>query len=337
MASYDDYTAILRSNEDNWMAEIDGSSMDELKITIQSATAAISIATEMIKAKGSIMDEIISKLACVTDFANIALIKSFSDQLVAVRTEIKRFETDISLINRGILRAIQRMETLSTLISLTPTETSNAESTADFCDCKPACTECTRRGQGKLDFCMNDCVSCKQERKYRRKLRNQNIEHKVRLEFGPIPGVTLENNGYIGTNDKYFFVTLIADKQDGSSEYLKERIVKNFRSMFPPSFPAKAACYVLEDKINNLTLYGLIRYDHRGKYKICPTSSHLKNEFINMYTRQRVRRHLNVENLTIRDVGKFSTFISAVKTRYELMQQIGIIIGSDLDQMLVPG
>lgn len=108
-----------------------------------------------------------------------------------------------------------------------------------------------------------------------------------------------EESQYINTNDKYFKITMSTDKNDGSIEYIKESLIKNFKHMFPPSFKAKAWVYstaIVDD--NTVILDGLIRYDANNKYNISTTSAPLKNIIKMEGTKIKNSRHLTVENLT---------------------------------------
>lgn len=153
-------------------------------------------------------------------------------------------------------------------------------------------------------------------------------ENKVYNEIGPI-GINIQQEGLVPSNDKFFFVTLTSHRDDGTNEYITNAILKNFKSMFPDSFPARACCYVIGlDEDNVPYLNGLIRYDCRGRYRISPKSTHIKNMIVSMNTGVRNLRYYDVINLTKYSNKQYQTRISEVKDKYAFMSQQGSIVGN---------
>lgn len=100
--------------------------------------------------------------------------------------------------------------------------------------------------------------------------------------------------------DRFFDVFLESNPEDGSPEYIKLELEKNFKRMFPPSHPANAWIYSLEDKSDgSVNLYGLIRYDENSKHRISPKSPNIKNVIIGEKSREKNNRPHAVLSLTL--------------------------------------
>ena len=231
-------------------------------------------------------------------------------------------------------------------------ETSNAKNNEQIiCLCKSKCESCYKLSDPTLSYCINKCVMCIAERKIRAKnikTTTQGINLKIMTSSSPIISSPVNNisltiqgqqnkqlhqlvdeQGLINTNDKYFFVILTSDRTDGSNDYIIDALLKNFTSMFPDSFPAKAACYVVGFTSENIPyLNGLIRYDSRGKYRISPKSTHIRNLISSMTTGERNLRFYDVQNLTKYSNKRYKTKIQDIQEKYRLMMNIGQIKGN---------
>jgi hypothetical protein len=158
----------------------------------------------------------------------------------------------------------------------------------------------------------------------RRELRNEGQTREPCNE-----GQIHDQESLIDTSDKYFFVTLSSEKEDGPDNYVSDILVKNFKSIFPESFPVTAYCYSLGYSANNtVSLNGLIRFDHRGKYRISPKSSHIKNIVISYTTGAKQPRPFNILNLTKYLSKRYRTRCVDIQSRYMFIENHGKIIGN---------
>lgn len=100
-------------------------------------------------------------------------------------------------------------------------------------------------------------------------------------------------NNVAQLGDKYFFVTLTANREDGSDDYITDILVKNFKQMFPPSCGAVAYIYSISLSPEKVPiLNGLIRYNGKNKHNITVKSTHIKNEIKSMVTNIKNKRAL---------------------------------------------
>lgn len=145
----------------------------------------------------------------------------------------------------------------------------------------------------------------------------------------------INKESLIETNDKYFFVTLLSSKEDGPDEYVSDILTKNFKSIFPDSFPVAAYCYSIgRGPENSLCLNGLIRFDHRGRYRISPKSSHIKNIITSSITGIKTPRHFTVQTLTQYINKRYQTRIIDFQARYTFIENHGRVIGNSKEEMV---
>lgn len=184
------------------------------------------------------------------------------------------------------------------------------------CIYKPECQTCIKCSDTTLMYCYDKCVMCSAERKKRAKSK-------------------IDENPIILTNDKYFFIKLTSTRDDGTNDYIIQCLIKNFMSMFPESFPSRAHCYVIEyDQTLVPYLIGLIRYDSRGKYRISPKSTHIKNTIVSMSTGKRNLRFYDVQNLTSYADKRYNTKVSDIVEKCRFMGNHSQIIGNTENQMI---
>ncbi len=146
-----------------------------------------------------------------------------------------------------------------------------------------------------------------------------------------------QKDAFVRTNDKYFYVRLFADRDDGPDDHIVVELIKNFSGMFPNSFPAKAFCYSIGSSKDNVpNLYGLIRYDSKGKYRISTKSTHIRNNICSMYTNQRTLRDYDVQTLTKYSDKQYKTLVKDIKEKYDNISQMGRVKGATIETYLAP-
>lgn len=162
---------------------------------------------------------------------------------------------------------------------------------------------------------------------------NQMIEEMNQFIFHFISFPSLSNQQLIESQDKFFWITLTSSSTDGPESYISERLIKNFHQMAPPAYRAKAKAFVVSP---DLTLYGLIRFDHQASYRISLKSSHLRNDIRSKTTAILHSHPFTIINLTKYQSKHYLTSISDIFDKYQFMKQFGSIIGSDFSQMIQP-
>ena len=139
------------------------------------------------------------------------------------------------------------------------------------------------------------------------------------------------------TNDKFFYVLLTANKEDGPPEYIRKALAGNFRRMFPASYSAIANVYSTTD--DPPQLHGLIRYNHKNEYNISVGSSHIRN-FILPYNEsmknkgRKEKRHHHADSLTTYEGRQYVTERQAVIDAYSNIINYGTAVGDQLDNFL---
>lgn len=204
--------------------------------------------------------------------------------------------------------------------SLSTGQLSTMQSTvrAAVCSYEPDCPICLEAADYTFSFCLGKCVTCSGKRKTRKQVRQH-------------------PDGLVNTNDKYYFVTLTAEREDGSNEYISEALTKNFRKMFPKSYPARAYCYSIGLTPEGVPfLNGLIRFDDRGKHNISTKSTHITNLITSMNTGARNLRVYNVISITKLANKRQQTQIRDVLEKYRFITSQGQVIGVTEEEMIAP-
>lgn len=137
----------------------------------------------------------------------------------------------------------------------------------------------------------------------------------------------------MNTRDKYFYVMLMSEREDGANEYISDILIKNFKQMFPPSYKAIANVY----KINiekSPKLYGLIRYDHKNKYNITRKSSHIKNIIKSQNENIKNTRFYEIDVLTKYEGKLYKTKVSSVVQKYQFITNDNTAVGDSLDMFI---
>lgn len=164
-------------------------------------------------------------------------------------------------------------------------------------------------------------------------LLNQTIEELNQQISRLVSFQTTPTSAIVETKDKFFWVTLTSKPSDGSPDYISKRLIKSFYQMAPPAYSATAKAFVIGP---NLTLYGLIRFDHRSPYRISAKSSHFRNEIRQETTGILQINPLTVINLTQYQSKRYITHMSDLVEKYEWMEQQGTIIGDEFPRMIEP-
>jgi hypothetical protein len=200
------------------------------------------------------------------------------------------------------------------------------------------CPSCIQISDHTFSYCINKCVMCAAKRKISKYSSHSN--HLIKdssIKSNPPQLISSElinnsnivdiNREFINTNDKYYFILLTSHRDDGSNSYIVDELSKNFRSMFPNSFPAIAYCYSIGLTSENIPyLNGLIRYDSKGKYRISPKSSHIKNTICSMTTGTKTLRYYDVQNLTKYANRQYQTRIKDVRDKIIYIRNQGSFI-----------
>jgi hypothetical protein len=357
---YNEYIGFIRDNEDLFIEEISTYDIKETLVHLRQLKNLVEFGEHD-------RDQLVQQIGQI----NVALGINIDDwkknilaaetALESIRTwtpglevqikKMQKVEQDIALVVRIMDFLLNRIEVINTshtqdkesivntaTVELVPSKNLIKlpvdQDRLPRCSNKPECPTCTKWSDHTLSYCINTCVMCSAERKIRNKIIVNKVHDKVHNEIEPI-GITLKQDGLIPTNDKIFFVTLTSNREDGTNEYIEDVLLKNFRSMFPDSFPARSCCYVIGLNADHVPyLNGLIRYDCRGRYRISPKSTHIKNMIVSMNTGARNLRYYNVINLTKYSNKRYQTRIHDVKEKYLFMSQQGNIIGNTEVEML---
>lgn len=168
-----------------------------------------------------------------------------------------------------------------------------------------------------------------------------NVEEEPRREQGlrqerEVRGKHKKNKPtIIDTEDKYYEVTLTATEEDGDSEYIIAALEKNFKQMFPVSYAARAWVYGIERTQKGIPhLHGLIRYRSDNKNRISPKSTHLKNNIVSQYTKEKKGRRFSIENYTTYIDKGYDTRIDKIRERYIYITKEGMVTGDELDKFI---
>jgi hypothetical protein len=148
-------------------------------------------------------------------------------------------------------------------------------------------------------------------------------------------GTKYSRDETLKNNDKYFFIGLYAEREDGTDDYIRIMLIKNFNHMVTQSNPAIATCYVIglnEQKVPYL--HGIIRFDTNSKYRVSTKSPQFKNIITSMDGKFKNLRHFEVDNKTKYHNNRYETKFIDIKTRYDLMFSIGKIYGNSFDELL---
>jgi len=359
LEQYREYIQIIKNNEEQFIEEITGYDINQAMVQLNQLKDAIGIYQQD-------HEKLIKEIKQVGTALQINLVDlkteklSIEETINAIKTwvpgisinieQMEKMEQEILLIIRLMDHLLNRINEIIKALDLDKMKESNSNQVVTssvlnlpVCSYKPECQTCIQESDSTLTYCINKCVMCAAERKIRAK--NSTIVKTVEKSKMQIitnicvnklsPQCDFRSQELINTNDKYFFVTLTSHRDDGSNEYIIETLVKNFMSMFPNSFPARAACYVIGFTAENVPcLYGLIRYDHRGKYRISPKSTHIRNTITSMYTREKHLRQYNVKNLTKYSNKCYKTYIKDVREKYQMMASFGQIIGNTEEDLL---
>jgi len=144
-----------------------------------------------------------------------------------------------------------------------------------------------------------------------------------------------DESEYIMTNDKYFEVVLDSLREDGSNKHIIDQFTRNFFRMFPKCHPAKAWMFGIEHRGKEPPrLYGIIRYDSNGKYRICPKSDHIQNGIVSEYTEIKNERKIVVDSWTVYQDKEYKTKKSKIIELYTDIKRKSIIKGSKLEDFL---
>jgi hypothetical protein len=192
--------------------------------------------------------------------------------------------------------------------------------------------------------CLNICVNCNRKRKNAReelkdKLHSLTIhahESSQNLDIIQISGqqVAVGHEDIVGSDDKYFIVTLTAIKEDGDEKYITDSLIKNFKQMFPPSYRAVSWAYSISKNNDVPYLYGMIRYDHNNKYRLTPKSTHIRNRILSQHTGKRNDRDYNVVNITKYNQKHYKTKIRDIVSHYENIAKKGQVVGNALERFI---
>jgi len=183
-----------------------------------------------------------------------------------------------------------------------------------YCFLDPKCDICKKYNHLPIkddrfdgNYCLNKCAYC----------------HKKRLAR-KLP------EGNINSRDKYFYFELNGVDETGEVDdtdvNIKQRLITNFNSLAPPSYPAICKIYGFV----GLKLIGLIRYDNTSKYRISIKAAHIRNVFKHGKTGKRVTKPFQVEDLSPKSLTK----IDAVISKYELISSLEEVIGPSIDQFI---
>lgn len=199
-----------------------------------------------------------------------------------------------------------------------------------YCHNDPECELC-HINKGIDDclsyYCLFKCQHCIKQRTEEARKRLPNLNEFVKA----IPSMVVQN--ILTNNDKIYVVLLSSLKEDGRKEYVADILSKNFLKFFPKSFPANAFCYAISNQ-EPISLFGMIRYDEKGKYHICPTSAHLKNNVRAELTGLKHKRELQIKSLTNYVKRQYITPKDHISAFYNLIKEYGVIRGDCIEKFL---
>jgi hypothetical protein len=236
-----------------------------------------------------------------------------------------------------------------------------------YCTLNPACELCkinhtkfidtTDNFEYLCNYCLNFCLHCRAVKKLRNENSKKNNYKEQQLKIiiediaqekttltPQVPKVIVLSELYssvqlIPSEDKFFFVHLMCSSDKGSSEFIKEQLIKNLKQMFPSgSYPAKSWCYVVAIDLEKVpTLIGIIRYikqESKINRNISTKSSHIKNNIKSFNSNKKTPEPYEIFSLTTYHQKRFQTKISDVQNRYHYMSSLDDVVGNTLEELI---
>ena len=166
-------------------------------------------------------------------------------------------------------------------------------------------------------------------------------DSEIHLMLGDMCPLVLVNpstpaDDILASNDKYFVVRFYAAHDFGTIEYITNKLVTNFRKIYPSSYPSRAACYVTYAAEDGIHLYGIIRFIHGGRYNISVRGSHIVTTIKSQTTKKITPHQHNIINVSVYRGRTFKTVKSTIEKVYAGMNERGLIVGSSLKDLLAP-
>jgi hypothetical protein len=163
---------------------------------------------------------------------------------------------------------------------------------------------------------------------------NSHIQRRVDTPL-PTKGEN-QSTDLILTEDKYFFITLGAEREDGSNTYIADFLSGNFSKMMPGCYPTKAFGYTIELSTKGVpNLYGLIRYDAKGQYNTYEKANIFTNKILSEISGTRNDRFMEITQLTRCSNKKRLTNRFKIIEIFNYITEIAPIVGSPLSAFLL--